>query len=259
MSHQRRYNNPPIEEAVCEFRFRPNEEWDLTIPGRLQSKIVDDYTGRPEEQRVIGLAIPTASDQPAGLGIHEGLAKVHLVTEDGKRKIGVGRNVLSIHMLRPYQQHSGTSGSGGWEEFQPRIKTAFEAYWEVAQPNSVYRISMRYYNKISVPPSHSSVRIDDYLKCAPIDVQGMPDRMSNYLCRVEYRSDDNLILILHHGRTDAPSGQVELLLDIDVISEMPQRIEHDDALQMATHLRNRERDVFELLITDKARELFDAD
>jgi hypothetical protein len=34
-----KYKNAPIEEALCEFRFAPeqgNPEWDLTLPGRLQ-------------------------------------------------------------------------------------------------------------------------------------------------------------------------------------------------------------------------------
>lgn len=42
MRQPRRYSNPPIEEAVCEFRFLPAEEWDLTMPGRLQSEIGDE-------------------------------------------------------------------------------------------------------------------------------------------------------------------------------------------------------------------------
>lgn len=37
MDTRRRYRNPPIEEALCEFYFDPSEEWDLTIPGKLRS------------------------------------------------------------------------------------------------------------------------------------------------------------------------------------------------------------------------------
>ena len=256
MSQRRRYKNPPIEEAVCEFRFRPGDEWNLTIPGKLQAKIAGDYTGKPQEQRVIDVALHTAGRQPPELKYGEGLAKVQLVTTDGKRKVGVGQDVLSIHMLRPYQNPARASGSG-WQEFRPRIEEALDAYWHVAGPNDVSRIGVRYINKILV--SQLPVRIEEYLNCAPPDVEGLPDHMNNYVSRTEYRYDDNILLILSHGTVSTPPGQVGFLLDIDVISEMDDPIERDEALQMTSSLRAREREAFELLITDKARELFNAD
>ena len=39
MQGRRRYRNPPIEEALCEFYFDPSEEWDLTIPGKLHTSL----------------------------------------------------------------------------------------------------------------------------------------------------------------------------------------------------------------------------
>ena len=43
MQERRRYRNPPIEEALCEFRFKPGRDWDLTIPGKLQAAIGEEY------------------------------------------------------------------------------------------------------------------------------------------------------------------------------------------------------------------------
>ena len=256
MSKRRRYKSPPIEEAVCEFRFLPSEEWDLTIPGKLQSEIAGDYTGKPHEQRVIEFGLQTAGNQPPGLRIGEGLAKVQLVTEDGNRKVGVGKDVLSIHMLRPYHNPLNVDKSG-WEEFRPRIERALDAYWMIARPYGVSRIGIRYINKIVV--SQTQVRIEDYLNCAPHDVKGLPDRMSNYVSRAEYKYEDNILLILSHGIVSAPPGQLGFLLDIDVILAMSNPIEHDSVLQITNTLRAREVKVFEMLITDKAREIFDAD
>ncbi|QMS90513.1 hypothetical protein HUN01_24125 [Nostoc edaphicum CCNP1411] len=45
---RRQYPNPPIEEAVCEFRFAPDPAWNLTIPGLFYEKIKDFYTGEPQ-------------------------------------------------------------------------------------------------------------------------------------------------------------------------------------------------------------------
>jgi uncharacterized protein (TIGR04255 family) len=101
--------------------------------------------------------------------------------------------------------------------------------------------------------------IEDFLKCSPRDVQGLPERIGHYLSRAEYRYDDDVRLILSHGTVNVQTGQVGFLLDIDVISEAPIPIDRNAALQTTYVLRTREREAFEMLITDKARELFDAD
>jgi hypothetical protein len=60
------YKNPPIEEALVEFRFVQSQEWDLTIPGKLHqhAAIKDEYPGKPRHQKVLQAALQTAPGQP---------------------------------------------------------------------------------------------------------------------------------------------------------------------------------------------------
>ena len=185
----------------------------------------------------------------------EGLAKVQLVTEDGKRMIGVGHDVLSIHILRPYQR-TLDSGNVGWDEFYSRIKRAIEAYWKVSKPIGVTRIGIRYINKIVIP--QIKVRVEDYLKCALPNVSGLPDQLSNFMSRVEYTYGDNVRLVLSQGSIEAPPDNVGFLLDLDVIWHGADPISEDEALTIISDLREREREAFEIIITEKAREHFDA-
>jgi len=256
MIQRHRYKNPPIEEAVCEFRFRPGQDWDLTIPGKLQAEMGEEYTGKPQEQRVIDFSLQSQGNQHPSVSYEEGLSKVQLVTSDGKRKVGVGRDVLSIHMLHPYQNPSHPERSG-WDEFQPRISKALDAYWKVAQPNGVNRVGIRYINKIIVP--QSKVEVEEYFKCALPNVSGLPDRLNNFMSRVEYAYPDGVRLLLSQGSSNVPHGHVGFLLDLDVIWEHTEPVAQEEALKIADDLRNRERAAFETVITDKARKLFDAD
>ena len=256
MRQRRRYRNPPIDEAVCEFRFHPSQDWDLTIPGRLHGRISDDYPGKPRQQKVFEAKLEAQGGRPPSMTYGEGLAKVQLVTEDGTRMVGVGHDVLSVHMLRPYQQPNAPEQSG-WDEFRPRVARALEAYWEVTEPLGVGRIGIRYINKIIIP--EQAIEVADYFVSAPPDVSGVPDRMSGFASRVEYVYDDEVRLVLTQGTAPAPSGHVGFLLDIDVIWESEHPVGRDKALIKAEDLRTREREAFEALITDKARELFDAD
>ena len=255
-NHRRRYKNPPIEEAVCEFRFGPRQDWDPTIPGKLQNVLGNQYAGKAREQRVVEIGLETHKDKPTNLRYGEGMAKIQLVTENGKRMVGVGQDVLTVHMLRPYHDPL-RSDQGGWEEFQPRISEALDAYWEVVKPGGVCRIGIRYINKIVIP--QETVEVEDYLKCALPRVPGLPDRLNGFISRIDSVYEDDVRLVLSQGLLQTPPGQEGFLLDLDVIWETTELVKRDEALAKAGDLRDRERTAFETVITDKARELFDAD
>lgn len=257
MAQRRQYKNPPIEEALCEFRFEPGQEWDLTIPGRLHVQLSKDYNGKPQQQKFVDVSLDAHKGKPPKLSYGEGVAKVQLLTEDGKRIVAVGQDVLSIHMLRPYQDPQRPDHSG-WDEFRDRIKQALNVYWEEVQPKGVLWVSIRYINKIVIP--EEEVEVASYLKCALPDVKGLPDLQNSFLSRVGYVYDDGVRLVLSQRSIDTPPpNQVEFLLDIDVIWANTEPVGKDEALAKAVDLRNRERKAFEAVITNKARELFDAD
>ena len=197
----------------------------------------------------------TQGGKPPNLRYGEGLAKVQLVTEDGKRMIGVGPDVLSVHIMRPYQSTTHPDQSG-WDEFYPRILKAIEAYWKVSEPIGVKRIGIRYINKIVIP--QINVRVENYLKCALQDINGLPDHVNSYMSRTEYNYQDNVRLVLLQGSIETPPNNVGFLLDLDVIWQDADPITRDDALTKVSELRECEREAFETVITDKARGLFDA-
>lgn len=257
MPQRREYRNPPIDEAICEFRFEPDQDWNLTIPGRLQTELGGEYVGKPREQKVMEVGFSSSGNQPPSIQFGEGIARVQLATVNGIRTVGIGQDVLSIHMLRPYHDpnHSLPRGSG-WTEFYDRIEEALTAYWVVAAPKGVNRVGIRYINRLTIP--RVPVSVDDYLRCALPTVKGLPETLSTFFSRVEYVYGDDVRLILSQGSIDEPSGRGGFLLDLDVICQT-NCIGSTDALAKADDLHTREGIAFEALITDKARELFDAD
>lgn len=252
MRQHRRYKNPPIEEALCEFRFESGQDWDPTIPGKLHVELAEEYSGKPQEQRAMGLEWNAQERQ---LNYNEGLAKVQLVTDDGRRMVGVGPDVLSVHVLRPYHNPHFLDNSG-WGEFKQRIGRALDAYWKVVRPAGVYRVGIRYINKIIIP--QSVVAIGEYFRCALPQVGGLPTCLTASVSRAEYIYPDDIRLILTQGSIETPEDQYGYLLDIDLIGERREPVSQDEAMTQASDLRTREREVFESVITDKARELFNA-
>jgi uncharacterized protein (TIGR04255 family) len=255
MAKRRRYKNPPIEEAVCEFRFTPGPEWDLTIPGKLHAVVRDTYPGKPRHQNVVEAALQSESGRSPNLMFREGIMKVQLVNEAGNRMLAVGQDVLSVHVLRPYQNPEDPETSG-WDEFRPRIETGLRAYWTVAEPVGVHRIGIRYINKIVIP--RPTIRIETYFACGPPPIKDLPEQVGALLSHVEYRYEDGAKLLLTHANTEAPIGSVGFLLDLDVVREAPEPLPQERVMERVDELRERERSAFEAVITNAARELFDA-
>ena len=146
MAQRRIYRNPPIVEAVCEFRFVTDlDEWDLTFPGKLHSELREAYPGKPRSQEIFHTEFPGQRREGSSLASRTEI-RVQFTTEDGQKLVSFGPDVLSVNGLAPYE---------GWEEFEPRIQEAFEVYVGVVKPSAIRRIGVRYINKIGIPASRN--------------------------------------------------------------------------------------------------------
>ncbi len=39
----RKYKNPPVVEALCEFQFISDKSWDLTLPGLIYERVKSEF------------------------------------------------------------------------------------------------------------------------------------------------------------------------------------------------------------------------
>lgn len=249
---RRQYRNPPIEEALCEIRFAPGTEWDPTVPGLLYQALRSEYPAKPRTQNVVeaGVRIP---DGPGDVGpsfqFRHNANRVQLRSEDEKRIVGVGPDVLSVHILRPYSS---------WEQFREQITSALAAYVGVAEPTGIVRIGVRYINRISV--AAEIVELGDYFTSPPQPPDTLPQALRSFLVRMDAVYEGEPVrLVTTFASNDADDGKTAFILDIDVVGEWSDPVAVDDALDIIDDLRAKERAGFESLITNKAREIFDAD
>src|SRR5439155_21790092 len=126
---RRQYRNPPIEEAICELRFTPGPEAEFTAPARFYESIKSSYPGKPQYQQFVaaGIQVP-AQPMTAQVALRQEGVKTLFPSQDGRRLVGLGMNLLSIHELKPYS---------GWEDFRSRIEQAIRAYQNAAAPIGV--------------------------------------------------------------------------------------------------------------------------
>ncbi|MCA9585831.1 MAG: TIGR04255 family protein [Myxococcales bacterium] len=247
MADRRKYKNPPIDEALCEFRFAPGQEWDLTIPGRLHGAVKDEYAGKP--RNLFQAQLQVAGNAPPAVAWNQNVSMVQLTDVAGTHLLTVGPDLLSVHILRPYPEN-------GWEVFRPMIERAFEQYVAVAQPAGLMRLGIRYINRVEVP--ERTAKSDKYFKCLPAAVDGLPQNLQAFMHRAEYAYEDGVRLITTFATVDGPPDKSSFVLDLDVVLEAGESRPLGDALKLVDDLRQRERDAFEALITDELRRLFDA-
>lgn len=252
---RRTYRNPPIEEAVCDFQFAPGTEWDPTIPGRIYEKLKATYNEKPRQQQVIEAQIQgtNAEGSPSvSLQSRFGKTRVQLLGENGTRIVGIGSDQLSVHMLRPYTM---------WDDFRPRILQALNAYREIAEPEGITRVGLRYINRISL--EEESPDLSKYFAIPPRFPEVDPStKMVAFFNRkeVEYLDQPIRVVVTFADMEPQTPDHSSYLLDIDIIwiaSDSP--ISLDEIEHVMEEIKGRHRKVFESLITDEARSLFDAD
>lgn len=249
-----KYRKPPIEEAVCDLQFAPGTEWDPTMPGRIYEKLKGTYDEKPQQQLIEAQIQGAVAEGSPAVSVQQrfGKSRVQLLAAKGTRIVGVGADQLSVHMLRPYTE---------WEDFRPRIWQAIDAYRQVADPEGVTRIGLRYINRIAL--EGPTPDLSHYFTIPPRFPDVVPaTKMLAFFNRKEVEYLDRPIrAVVTFADVEAPAtDQSAYLLDIDLIwmaHESP--IPMDGLPEVLEEIKVRHRQVFESLITDASRSLFNAD
>jgi len=248
----RHYRNPPIAEAICEVELAPGDDkWNISYPWLFYEKIKNTYTGTPREQKLLRLeSSPKKSlekDTPPPR-ILEQQSKTQFPLEDDTGLVAVAPYLLSAHVKEPYP---------GWDVFRARIAEAIKEYLIITKLNGIRRVGLRYVNKIMIPEPRPNLA--DYFTTPPaLILDGLP--VDNFHNHNEYiYQDEPIRVVLNFARAESPPEVSAYLLDIDLIWQWPaEPLPIESTMNRIDELRRRERIVFEKLITDRSRGLFDA-
>ena len=239
----RRYKNPPIVEALCEFQFEPDSPWDLVMPGLVYEKVRDTFPKR-RQARVLDLGIlagPEALEQQV-----RSTDRMQFLREDEKALVQVGPHFLAVNHLEPYPS---------WEEFLPLIKRGLKAYRDVADPKGIHRIGLRYINRIEF----ASQRIDlkDYFEFRPFVGPNLPQEFGPFIVGIQviYEGSNILKITLTTARTETPDT-IAMILDLDYFLAKPGEVVLDNVFEWVDVAHDRIEGAFEACITDRLRQMF---
>ncbi len=240
----RTYKNPPVIEAVCEFRLSQDTPWDLTIPGLFYERVKDDFPHR--EQRVVSEFEFT--QEPHGLRQRAVTSeRILLFSQDRKKIIQLGPRLLVINVLKPYPT---------WQGFKPIIEKSWNNLLEVVEVKGIERIGLRYINQFD--HLSDTIELEEYFEFYPHIGKRLPQTLSSFIVGAEFSYDEDqnkckvqlAPAIVHKERST-------LILDIDYSLARPQSIDISMVMDWIEKAHGHVEEIFEGCITDKLRKMFE--
>ncbi len=188
---RRKYENPPIKEVICEFRFSQTSLWDPTIPGLVFEKLRDKFPIREQGKNVkTELIMDGEQVQPQ----FQVTLSEHAVFKNEQQNIiiQVGSHYLAINHVVPYSS---------WENFMDTISQALTTYIEIAEPNSIDRIELRNINEINLGSELSN--LENYFNFYPSVgnatynsfIVGIQMEFEDDVQKIQMTNNDSVIMI----------------------------------------------------------------
>jgi uncharacterized protein (TIGR04255 family) len=238
----RKYRNPPIVEALCEFRFEPGAPWDMAIPGLVYERIRDNF---PKRRQVKSVEVSVAAG-PEGIGQQVLTAdRMQFLREDEKALIQVGPNLLAVNHLKPYPT---------WQEFLPLIRQGFDAYLTAASPKGIQRIGLRYINHIEL--SGERVELADYFEFRPFVGERLPHDYSLFIVGIQIPFENSRDVLRLQLLSAAPDA-IAVMLDLDYFLAQPGGVSQGNFFEWIEVAHGHVEEVFEACITDRLRQMFE--
>ncbi len=243
----RKYRNPPVVEALAEVFFAESA-WTMTVPGQFFDRVRErlPIQGQRADVRV---ELRGGRGKSSAQTTH-GEPRAEFWSTDRSRLIQVGRDLLVVNQLPPYP---------GFDDWSPRVGEAVTLYRELARPSAVERVTLRYLNRLLLPPG--DVPMERYFRvypAVPPEVSGVHGRFAMRLELQPSHADHSLVFSFATAPSDGTNTDHSVFL-LDLHDTRP--LGGDDSFgRLARALEEAHENIehaFEGMITDATRELFD--
>jgi uncharacterized protein (TIGR04255 family) len=143
-----------------------------------------------------------------------------------------------------------------WEEIFAEAFRLWKVYIDAAKPRQVYRIAVRYINRMQLPAVKD---LGEYLEAPPRLPKPIPQLIRDFLTRVNVRDDkrDASAVIVQAVEPQMDPGTISLLLDIDAFREVSLKVDDPALPAIFGELRQLKNEIFFASITDTTAEIYE--
>lgn len=244
-AERRIYPRPPIVEAVIELRFEGGVDWTPEVQACLHDRLRGEYPGTARASQQIELQASMSSDGVA-TSARATLRAMLFPSADGRRLVGLGKGLISVHVLAPYP---------GWEDFSAQASASVSAYLAEVKPDALASAAVRYIDRVKLPANVGPLA--EYFVGLPPRPAAMPNQLLAFHVVVQSADPDGTVAL--HTLSSAPpeqDGGPVVLYDLNLVHPFAPPISIDAWREEVERLHDRQREIFEDSITSKTRELF---
>lgn len=244
MSEQK-YPAPPIIDSVIELRFQvpiAAREFEKAAK-RLALDYAHHEVGEEAEVEVrvtSGEITPSLKDP----------RRVHtLSSEDQASRVRFDPYKIFWSRLPPYE---------GWDPLEERLFRDLANFPKKLGFPSISRVGVRFRNRLDVPVNDAGVAsYEDYI-AVNIELPDIFDPHDGYVWKVVKHFKDRPLSATVNSGIIAPEipKTVAILLDIDVYMQRELPSSLDELKGALATMRDLKNEIFEICVTDKARESF---
>lgn len=243
------YKNSPIREAVCEFRFSKDTEWNKDLPSKLYDIVKSEFPIK-EIRKEHRLEVKfEAKPQKKGVRNPKIEHSDRFLFLDKERKfiIQIAPKMISVNALKPYPS---------WKIFNEKIGYAYNKINELTDVRGIERIGLIYVNKIDVPEKLSDLK--DYFRFYPQMPENLNLNVGNFNLGCDFTFDGgNDMCRVQLGRAiPEKKDGMAFLLSTDYFTAKPGSISPGDALSWTQNAHDEIKKIFKGCITEKMESLF---
>ena len=239
MARRRHLTNAPIREAVLDVRIETEEPVD---PDRLR-ELLESLDGFPEvhELTADSLRLHFPSELQPGSPAEAGnVVGVRGISRDRDWAIDLRQHGVTFSRRAPYPT---------WEEYSARSRPLVGGFLEVAKPQHVVRLALRYINHFRLPDRDPT----DYFVALPSFPGSLGLPVDHILFAITARDPESghSAHVTHVLLDDLAPERIGFLLDIDVFSDNrfgPRTDQFWGTFEELRHFKNR---LFFELITER--------
>jgi uncharacterized protein (TIGR04255 family) len=237
--------NTPITEALIDIRVKLPPQVDVKKIDSMYELIKGRYP-KKQEQRMSEIKI----ELKPGEELAKHLTKINgfrYLSSDEKEIVQARMDGFTFNKLSPYTK---------WEDLRNEARRLWLIYREIACPDLVTRVALRYINNLNIPMPIAD--FGDYLTVPPRVPERLPQGVSSFLTRVvihEPSIDANAVIT--QALESVVGERVPIILDIDVFKLRSEGIEEENIWSTLENLRDFKNKIFFASITKKLKEMYE--
>jgi uncharacterized protein (TIGR04255 family) len=247
MSTPIRFPRAPITEALLDIHVKLPSQINLTRLANLHDAVKDRYPSKRERVSWQGGFQITPGTGPAVLPPSGGPDGYLFTSADGRQIVQARLEGFTFNRLKPYDK---------WETFRDEAKELWQRYVQIASPEVVTRLALRYINRIEIPLPMKDFK--EYILTTPEITPELPQGLGSFFMRLvipEPKTQAVAVVTETMEPIADPSKALPLIFDIDVFRQAAFDID-DRIWETFESLRNLKNDIFFKSLTPKAKELF---